>query len=192
MDLRKGWGLLKARLRGWYSKVFGNEGPEDVPVVTDPDVQASPPETSPPEGPAQETSPEITEYVPAEEATGTVGRDTPAASESLMAAVRERLEHLRRNRQVVVRKKNNRMEWQVAGADFTDAYLFLLSIPGADISRLRHRTAAGGITYHLELPGGASAELADKTLREDTAAVLRLMGNGRCMLRINFMNDIKD
>lgn len=117
---------------------------------------------------------------------------TSDASDELVSAVREMLEHLRNNRRIVVRKKNNRMEWQVVGADFTVAYLFLLSIPGADIRQLRHRTAADEITYTMELPGGAGAELTDAAPRENTIAVLRLTSDGRCMLRINFINDIKD
>lgn len=117
---------------------------------------------------------------------------TSDASDELVSAVREMLEHLRHNRRIVVRKKNNRMEWQVVGADFTDAYLFLLSIPGADIGLLRHRTAADEITYTMELPGGAGAELTDAAPRENTIAVLRLTSDGRCMLKINFINDIKD
>lgn len=172
MDLRKGWEALKARLRGWYSKVFGKEDSEDVPVATEPDEQSPSSEAS-----AQDTSPE------------TVEQDTSVASDGLVSAICERLEHLHRNRQVVVRKKNKRMEWQVAEADFTDAYLLLLSIPGTDIRQLRHRTATDEITYHLELPGGVEAELTDKTLREDTTAVLRLMDKGRCMLKINFINN---
>lgn len=190
MDLRKGWEALKARLRGWYSAVFGGGTSENVAEEEETDVQASPSETSPPEESAQEASPEITEDVPAEDSTETVERDTSVASEGLVSAVCERLKHLHRNRQVVVRKKNDRMEWQVAGADFTDAYLFLLSVPGTDIRQLRHRTVADEITYHLGLlPGGVEAELTDKTFREDTTAVLRLTGKGRCMLKINFINN---
>lgn len=189
MDLRKGWEALKARLRGWYSAVFGGGTAENVAEEEETDVQASPSETSPPEESAQDTSPEITEDVSAAEVTEEVAQDTSVAFDGLVSAVCERLEHLCRNRQVVVCKKSNRMEWQVAGADFTDAYLFLLSIPGTDISRLRHHTVADGITYHLELPGGVAAELTDKTFREDTTAVLRLTGKGRCMLRINFINN---
>lgn len=186
MDLRKGWEALKTRLRGWYSKVFGGGTSEDVAEEEETDVQASTSEDS-----AQEASPELTEDVPAsaEEDTEAVAPDTSVASDGLVPAVCEKLEHMCRNRQVVVRKKNNRMEWRVAGADFTDAYLFLLSIPGADIRQLRHRTVADGITYHLELPDGTSAELTDKTFREDTTAVLRLITDGRCMLKINFINN---
>lgn len=189
MDLRKGWEALKARLRGWYSKVFGNEDSEDMPVVTDPDVQTSSLETSLSEESVQEASLEITEEVPAEDSTEAASQDTSVTSDGLVSAVCEKLEHLRRNRQLVVHKKNNRMEWQVAGADFTDAYLFLLSIPGADIRQLHHHTVADEITYHLELPGDVEAELTDNTLREDTFAVLRLMDEGRCMLKINFINN---
>lgn len=190
MDLRKGWEALKARLRGWYSKVFGNEDSEDVPVVTDPDVQTSSSETYSSEISAQENSAlGEAESRHEEENTETASQDTSVASDGIVSTVCEKLEHLRRNRQLVVRKKNNRMEWQVAGADFTDAYLLLLSIPEADIRQLRHRTVADEITYHLELPGGMSAELMDKTLREDTIAVLRLMADGRCMLKINFINN---
>lgn len=184
MNLRKGWETLKARLHGWYSKVFGAGTSEDVAEAEEMDVQTSTSETS-----VHETSPEITEEVPAEEDTETASQETSVTSGGLVPAVCEKLEHLRHNRQVVVRKKNNRMEWQVAGADFTDAYLFLLSIPVADISKLRHHTVADEITYHLELLGGVEAELTDKTLREDTTAVLRLMDNGRCMLKINFINN---
>lgn len=189
MDLRKGWEALKARLHGWYSAVFGGGTAENVAEEDETDVQASPSETSPLEESAQDTSPEITEDIPVEDSTETVERDTSAASERLVSAVCEKLEHLHRNRQFVVRKKNNRMEWQVAGADFTDAYLFLLSIPGTDISRLRHHTVADEITYHLEFPGGVEAELTDKTFREDTTTVLRLMDKGRCTLKINFINN---
>lgn len=117
---------------------------------------------------------------------------TEDASDGLVPAVRERLEHLRHNRRIIVRKKNSRMEWLVTGADFTDAYLLLLSVPGADIRQLRHRTAADEITYRLELPGETSAELTDTAPQENTIAVLKLVNDGRCMLRINFLNDIKD
>lgn len=185
MDLRRGWEALKARLRGWYSAVFGNGTSEDVAGTEEKDVQ-----TSPREEPVQKTPPEITEDVPAEDSAETAAQD-PATPDGLVAAVCERLEHLRRKRMFAIRKKPGRMEWLASHADFTDAYLFLLSIPGADISRLGHRRAADSITYRMELSFGVAAELTDDTRQEDTIAVLRLMTNGRCMLKINFINDIK-
>ncbi len=186
MDLRRGWEALKARLRGWYSAVFGNGTSEDVAGTEEKDVQ-----TSPREEPVQETPPEITEDVPAEDSAETAAQD-PATPDGLVSAVCERLEHLRRKRMFAIRKKPGRMEWLASPADFTDAYLFLLSVPGTEISRLRYRKAADNITYRLEISPGVAAELTDDTRKEDTIAVLRLIADGRCMLKINFMKNIKN
>ena len=51
----------------------------------------------------------------------------------------KRLELLSRKRLFSVRKNGNRAEWKIRPANFVDAYLFLLSIPRVEVSRLTTR-----------------------------------------------------
>lgn len=183
MDLRKGWETLKARLRGWYSAVFGGDVSEDVSTTEEADVQTPVPEDATQEKAGEGTVANITEAA-VKETSETTGEP--------VSVISARLEHLRRKRMFTVRKKSGRMEWQMAPADFTKAYLFLLAIPGADINRLWHRTVADNITYRLVLSDGTVAELTDNTRQADTTAVLRLIANGRCVLKINFINNIQN
>lgn len=112
------------------------------------------------------------------------------ASEILAETVTERLVHLREKRLFTVRKKRGLDEWQIASADFTDAYLFLLAIPGADVHALRHRLSADYVTYRMDFPGETTVELTDHTKQNGVAAILRLQRKGREMLKIKFMNNV--
>lgn len=112
------------------------------------------------------------------------------AGEILAETVTERLVHLRDKRLFTVRKKRGLDEWQIASADFTDAYLFLLAIPGADVHALRHRLLADYVTYRMDFSGETTVELTDHTKQNGVAAILRLQRKGREMLKIKFMNNV--
>lgn len=188
MNLRKKWNVLKARLRGWYSTLFGERRPADTPETEDTGT-ATEEEVLPTDEPGIGDTDTLPADTPAEDDAGS-GAET-AAPDGLVAAVCGRLEHLRRQRIMSVRKKSNRMEWQAFPADFTDAYLFLLGIPNADTRHLRHRTAADYITYRMDFPDGVAAELTDKTRSAETTAIFRLTAGGTCLLTINFINPKK-
>lgn len=112
------------------------------------------------------------------------------AGEILAEIVTERLKYLRDKRLFTVRKKRGIDEWQIASADFTDAYLFLLAIPGANIHALRHRLSADYVTYRMDFLGKTTIELTDNTKQNGVAAILRLQRKGREMLKIKFMNNV--
>lgn len=112
------------------------------------------------------------------------------AGEILVETVTERLVHLRDRRLFTVRKKRGLDEWQIASTDFTDVYLFLLAIPGADVHALRHRLSADYVTYRMDFPGETTVELTDHTKQNGVAAILRLQRKGREMLKIKFMNNV--
>lgn len=188
MNLWKKLSVLKARLRGWYSALFGKRHPAGTPEPEDTGT-ATDEEVLPTDEPGIGDTDTPPADAPAEDDAGSSVETV--APDGLVAAVCGRLEHLRRQRIMSVRKKSNRMEWQAFPADFTDAYLFLLGIPGADIRRLRHRTAADDITYRMDFPDGTAAELTDKTQSAETTAVFRLTAGGTCLLTINFINPKK-
>lgn len=109
-------------------------------------------------------------------------------SGDLAVKICERLEYLRRKRIFSVRKKSGRLEWQVRPADFTDAYLFLLGIPGMDSSRFQRRMVAGNVSFKLVLSGKCMLELTDNTRNGTVQALLRLTEGGQCVLKIYFIN----
>lgn len=172
MNWKEKWSAWKSRLHDWYAAFFGRGGtaaqPEEVPAAEQQPVQIPHPE-QPEEIPPAEEPPE--ELFP-----------------DLSANICERLKYLRKKRIFSVRKKSNRPEWQVRPADFTDAYLFLLGIPGLDISRLQCRMVADNISYRLACPANRLLELTDNTRRETAQALLRLTVDKKCILKIYFIN----
>lgn len=163
MDLQGKWDALKSRLWSWVSVHFRKKEASSKPDA------------------------------PCEEQPCTVGQPPQADGKSPDAAdlrmgICGLLESMHRKRGVSVRQRNGHPEWTVSPADFTDAYLFMTSIPGTDISSIRGHMAADNASYRLPVPDGGMLELTDNTRRKDAQAQLSLTKGKECILKIYFIN----
>lgn len=103
----------------------------------------------------------------------------------------KRLEHLSKKRLFSVRKNGNRAEWKVRPANFVDAYLFLLSIPRVEVSRLTTRRIGDKTVISVSFQDGGKIELINKKILSEKKLFLRLTKGKECLLTIYFINSKK-